>query len=267
MRNSELLPTVSNGNGAAMALAPEGRSEVSRAARWLVHEIRNPLNAMRIQAVVIHSKLRRPDEANLRVAREQLTRLEHELNRLEMLAHAFLEWGRPPRARPDLFRLSEVIEEVAELVRPEVQRRAARLVLRPRRQAGELCVCMDRAQFHQVVWNLLTNAEQAIPRNGEIMIAYGRRRSGEAVLHVADDGFGIPQHAMPHIFEPFYSTRPDGEGLGLNIAQRIIEGAGGNIRCRSRPGRGTIFSITLPIQPAPVANGPLNGSPAQERPS
>lgn len=121
-------------------------------------------------------------------------------------------------------------------------------------QWGEIpTITCNPSQLNQVFLNLITNAAQAIPEKGEITIRTSRSGS-QVVIEVADNGCGIPEHILPHIFDTYFTTKPKGEGtgLGLAIARDIVRNHGGSIAVSSRAGQGTHFTVTLPIK-APEA--------------
>jgi two-component system sensor histidine kinase HydH len=96
-----------------------------------------------------------------------------------------------------------------------------------------------------VLWNLCLNALQAMPDGGELKVTVGPS-GGRLLVRVADTGEGIADEDLGHIFEPFFSTKPDGTGLGLALVHRIVQDHGGEIDVQSRPGVGTAFTLTLP---------------------
>jgi signal transduction histidine kinase len=105
---------------------------------------------------------------------------------------------------------------------------------------------MDAARFRQVIWNLILNAAQATPDYGQISIE-GREDSGQLLVEIRDNGVGIDPVALSRIFDPFYTTRSGGTGLGLANVERIVRAHDGQIRVHSVPGEGTTFTILLPI--------------------
>jgi len=136
-----------------------------------------------------------------------------------------------------------VVNSVLELLQPQVQTRGLQLV---RRYARDLPpVALDRSQFVQAIQNLVLNAIQALGRGGAITVATEATPDGVAVS-VADNGPGIPESVMPHIFDPFYSTKGEGRGLGLAIAHSIVQKHDGSILVESRVGSGTTFTLKLP---------------------
>jgi signal transduction histidine kinase len=225
----------------------EALAEMGEIAGRMVHEIRNPLNAIRMQVAVIRNKLANPEPENLRIARSQLDRLEQEVLRVERLAKAFLEFGRPPADEPEEMRPVEVVEDVASLLRPEFEDRQHRLLVQYRPDAADLRIRVDRAKFRQVIMNLLTNARRAMTLPGQAIVRVQRHHEHHVSIQVCDSGCGIAPEDMPNIFVPFYSTHSEGEGLGLAIVKRILESAGGSLRVESKEGQGSCFEIILPL--------------------
>lgn len=221
--------------------------EQGHQASRLAHEIRNPLNAMRMQAAVIRLRLDRSADPDLKVARDQLCLLEQEINRLERLVHSFLETEDKPSDTTARVQLAKLIHQVCDFARLELEANRAELQLSIEANASEIQVQMDETGLHQVLLNLIQNAEQAIPDAGCITVGLRRGEDGQALLFVEDTGVGIADDVLPRIFEPFYSTRENGDGLGLEIARELVEKAGGQIRVDSQVGCGTRFEVLLPI--------------------
>ena len=99
----------------------------------------------------------------------------------------------------------------------------------------------------QVILNLFINAQQAISDGGELIIRTAKQK-GDAVIQISDTGSGIAPDKLPNIFDAYYSSRPQGSGLGLPTAKKIVEAHNGTIDVNSEPGKGTLFTIKLPIQ-------------------
>jgi signal transduction histidine kinase len=167
-----------------------------------------------------------------------------EINRLDYIVTQFLHAIRPtpPQLKPGS--LNEVVEKTLELLQPELDNRglqvktklASRLPLAP----------IDVTQLQQVLVNLVKNAMQAMTKGGTLTLRTGEGSEG-VWLSVADTGGGIPQEQINRIFEPFYTTKKKGSGLGLMIVQRIIRAHDGRIELESDVGRGTTFRIWLPL--------------------
>jgi signal transduction histidine kinase len=219
-------------------------ADLGHVASRIVHEIRNPLNAMRMQAAVIRTKLSEPTQENLDIARDQLTSLEAEIVRIEELAKAFLEYGKPPPAEPEVFDVGDFIHDTITLLEPELDREDLSIAVIDE-STGDNKVCMDQNKLQQVIQNLITNAAQAIEGAGQITLTSRCDREKRVVIEVADSGRGIPKELQSRILEPYVSGS-GGSGLGLSIARQIVESAGGTIYFESEPDQGTRFYVELP---------------------
>ncbi len=222
-------------------------AEVGRLARGLVHEIRNPLNAMRMQIAVIQAKLKNPTEPNIDVASTQLSRLEEEVLRVQDLARGFLEYGRPPEDKLEEIDLSGMLREVAEFQKPALTAQGISVTLDVVPGAGNSIVLMDRARLRQVFLNLAENARQAMPGGGTLSLRVAMQPLRTVIVEVRDSGGGIAASQLGKVFDAFYSTKDEGHGLGLAIASKIIERGGGTISVQSEVGLGSCFKITLPL--------------------
>jgi two-component system sensor histidine kinase PilS (NtrC family) len=113
---------------------------------------------------------------------------------------------------------------------------------------------LDRERVRQILWNLLLNAAQAMPKGGGIRIS-GERVGVRVRLMVSDDGVGVENKDINRLFDPFYSTRVGGTGLGLATVERCARDHGGEIWVRSRPGKGTTFAVWFPLKRKPTSRG------------
>lgn len=214
-------------------------------AAGVAHEIRNPLTAMKFRLFTLERSLP-PATAEL----EDLTILKGELNRLEKIVKDFLQFARPadPEKRP--FQISALFEEVRRLMEQPLRERGVRLRIEP---SSDLSGLGDVAQLIQVLLNLVQNAAESMATGGTITlsarpgmaIAGGPPGKATEVL-VADTGPGIPEEVQRRLFDPFFSTKAGGTGLGLPIAARIVEKHGGCIRFETQSGRGTTFKVQMP---------------------
>jgi signal transduction histidine kinase len=118
-----------------------------------------------------------------------------------------------------------------------------------REYPDRLAARIDPQQVRQAIWNLCINAVQAMPGGGELRVS-ARHRAGEGhgriEVAISDTGVGISAADLPHVFEPFYSTKPEGSGLGLALVYRVAQDHGGHAEVRSQPGLGTMFTLALP---------------------
>jgi signal transduction histidine kinase len=167
-----------------------------------------------------------------------------EINRLDYIVTQFLHALRPapPQLKPAS--LNDVVQKTLELLEPEIENRGLNV---KRKLARRLPLTpIDQTQIQQVLVNLIKNALQATTKGGTLTLQTGESSEGVWVS-VSDTGGGIPQEQLNRIFEPFYTTKKKGTGLGLMIVQRIVRAHGGRVELESQVGRGTTFRIWLPL--------------------
>jgi two-component system, NtrC family, sensor histidine kinase HydH len=216
----------------------EKLAAVGEMAAGLAHEIRNPLAALSGAIQMMKDELRcDPDQ-------ERLMRIIlREADRLSGLVSNFLMYARPAAGRPVPVDLERALAETLELF-AKTDTVRSRVALRLQAQAG-VWVEIDPGHLRQVIWNLLTNAAEAIAGPGEIRVELSPAGPREACLKVTDSGQGMPPDILRSMFDPFFSTKPSGTGLGLSIVQRILDACGCRLDVDSEPGRGTTFTILL----------------------
>jgi len=222
--------------------------ELSRLAGGLAHEIRNPLSTVNLNLQLLEEDLAASacDPEALRRSRRRLDRLRGEVRRLSDVLDDFLRFARMPRPRRRRQDVNALVEEVVSFTRPEARQRNVALLT----SFGPLPSCaVDADLLKQAVLNLLINAQQAMPDGGQIMVRTWA--DGDAVkISIADTGHGMDSETLARIFEPYFSTKREGTGLGLPTVKRIVEEHGGHIEVHSERHRGTSFTLTLPC-PAP----------------
>lgn len=217
----------------------EKLAALGRLSAGFAHELRNPLNTLNvlIYAMARQSGGDAPAAADLAVVRD-------EIRRMSLLLDQFLDFARP---RPPSFqrqRVEEIVEETLLLVGPEAAKRG--VVVERSWEGLTPAVWADGDQLKQVFLNLGLNALQAMPQGGRLRVEI-RRVGGSVVIGVQDTGVGIPAEVRERLFEPFFTTRDGGTGLGLPIAMRIVEGHSGKLRIDSEAGSGTTASVWLPL--------------------
>ena len=163
--------------------------------------------------------------------------------RLESLVKDFLAFARP--ASPELAAVdaAHLVEETVGVFRQQAASKDMELSVDVERGVW---VFADANQLKQILWNLLGNAADASDTGGRLSVRL-RRQGGQALLEVEDSGQGIDAEDLPRIFDPFFTTKLKGTGLGLAIVHRVVEAHGGRIAVRSEPGRGSTFSVALPL--------------------
>jgi len=167
-----------------------------------------------------------------------------EINRLDYIVTQFLQAIRPTAPQIKLSQLNEVVTTTLQLLEPELENRGVHVKTKLGRELP--LVPIDATQIQQVLLNLIKNAMQAMTKGGTLSLQTGEGADGVWVS-VADTGGGIPQDQLNRIFEPFYTTKKKGSGLGLMIVQRIVRAHNGRIDLESQVGRGTTFRIWLPL--------------------
>jgi two-component system sensor histidine kinase PilS (NtrC family) len=231
---------------------------LGKMAAQLAHEIRNPLASMRGSAQLLASELP-PDGTGATLTRI----LVRESDRLSRLVGDVLRFARPQEPARQRVDLGRLVEEVLVMLRTDPL--AAGVDVRI--SAPPLQAAVDPDQLRQVLLNLARNALQAAGPGGRVR-AEVEGRPGEALVRVWDSGGGILPAHMPRLFEPFFSTRDGGTGLGLSTARAIVMAHGGDIQVRSSPEQGTELLVRLPLQedaPAPErAQGRGQGEAGEE---
>jgi len=240
------------------AIESERVQALTLLAASVAHEIGNPLNALHIHMQLMERGLKKlkneaqPSRKNAADSSWQevsgkldqyLEVCKGEIARLDYIITQFLQAIRPAPLQLKLASLNEVVTRTLELLRPELENRGLNVKNRPARQLPATPI--DATQMQQVLVNLIKNAMQATPRGGTLSLQTGEGSDGVWVS-VADTGGGIPQEEITRIFEPFYTTKKKGTGLGLMIVQRIVRAHAGKIEVESHVGRGTTFRILLP---------------------
>jgi signal transduction histidine kinase len=230
-------------------VAEEKFAAVGRLASAVAHEIRNPV------AMIVTSLSQATRPAASEALREELFGIANrEAGRLERVTSDFLTYARPrPLQRRDTA-MAECVGYVADLVRPEAEGRSVTLAVEVPEDA---LVGVDAFQIHQALLNLGTNAVQATPAGGTVRLT-ARRHPEAVVFGVENAGPAIPVEVADRLFEPFFTTRPDGTGLGLPIARKIAEAHGGEIAVAVNTASLVRFEMRLPVgqpvraqQPAP----------------
>jgi signal transduction histidine kinase len=210
----------------------------------LAHEVRNPLNAAKLQLELLERRLRRETDDRRLVEPGELA--QKEIERLTVLLNEFLAFARPPELHIQDCDVSAIVRQVADLERVAAERRGAELVLTA--SAEQLIALVDAAKVHQIVLNLVRNAIEAVSAGGHVVLSLDGDEQ-YIRISVSDDGPGIPDAVLPRIYEPFFSTKEAGTGLGMSIVHSLVSLHGGSIELDTSA-RGTRFEISLPRRAA-----------------
>jgi signal transduction histidine kinase len=224
----------------AQLIRSDKLAALGQLAAGIAHEIRNPLTSINI---LIHSLTENFPSGNS--SREDLKVIEEEINRINEIVDQFLRFAKPA---PPLLEKAEVLsifEETLQLLRPQIEKHR---ILVQKEFHPLPPILMDREQMKQAILNLLLNAVQAMPKGGHLTLKGHVPEDNRWVqLSIQDSGVGIPGEDIDKLFNPFFSTKEGGIGLGLSITHRIIDQHDGKIEVESAPGKGTLFTVWLPI--------------------
>ncbi len=219
-------------------------AEIAELAGGLAHEIRNPLSTMRMNLDLLAEDFQEAESPRDKRALTKIDRLRRESGRLEDILENFLRYVRIQDTGRDLADLNAAVEDLRDFCGPMAA--SQEVIVRAHLDDTLPTLPLDVDLFKQALLNLMLNALQAMPDGGELILT--TRRDGPwAMLDVVDTGRGIPEEMQARVFDAFVSTRKGGTGLGLPTARRIVRAHGGSIALLSVPGKGTRFSIRLPI--------------------
>lgn len=246
---------------------PDPDETLTRLTGELAHEIKNPLSTIKVNLKLTKEALedidlREPSkpaldrcQQGLASAMRKITVIQKETDRLEQIVDGFLRYVRRPDLQLVTMDVNELVGDMVDFYLPQAYSHS--LTLRHSLAADPLICRVDAGALKQVLLNLLINAQQAMDGGGELMIRT-QLRPGTAVIQINDTGRGIPAEKLDTIFRPYCSFRTGGMGLGLATAKKIVESHGGTISVHSEVGKGTSFTIALPLAGAAGASDGVN---------
>jgi nitrogen fixation/metabolism regulation signal transduction histidine kinase len=220
-------------------------------ARRLAHEIKNPLTPIRMSIETLQKAYAKKHAKLDEIFTESTRAVIEEVDRLRRIIDEFSKFARLPTPTLGKLDLIDLVGQVLSLYA------GSKLEVTRELDDQARWVFGDRDQLTQVLVNLLTNAEQAMPQGGACAVRL-RREGAEVVLEVHDSGPGIPEAARHRMFEPYFTTKASGTGLGLSIVQRIVSEHKGRIELG--PGPGACFRVWLPVASAPSGVQPADGT-------
>ena len=204
----------------------------------LAHELRNPMGTVKASAEI----LARTVGAENEVAREMAGFITSETDRANSLITRFLQFARPLELRPEKADLAHVLDRTVAMV----EREAPGIAIYKNYDPDIAPFPFDAELMERVFYNLALNAAQATPAGGAITVKT-RAAGPVAEISVIDRGSGIDPAQIGSIFNPFFTTKPQGVGLGLAIVSTIVDEHGGKIAVESEPGKGSVFRVLLPM--------------------
>jgi len=231
----------------AEKLRAERLAVIGAMSARLAHEIRNPLSSITLNIALVHDEvdaLTKDNAAAANEARLLLRSIDSEVHRIQRVTEDYLQFARMPKPRRELISLNDVLGQGLAFMESLFQ--ATRVVVRTTFDPSLPSIQADEGQLWQAILNLVRNALEAMPDGGTLSVSTSRNQSS-AILTLSDTGKGMSTQDQDQIFKPFFSTKASGTGLGLPLTQQIVAEHGGSIRFESAPGKGTTFTIELPL--------------------
>ena len=221
----------------------ERLAAVGKMAAMITHEVRNPLSSIGLNTELLEEEL--GDAADAGEARDLCRSIHREVDRLTAITEEYLAFARLPKPKVAHESLNTMVGALVSFVREDLAAKQVGLAteLAPEDPIGVI----DAGQIRQCLINLVRNATDAVVAKGGGTVTLRTRRDGPRVaIEVEDDGVGIPTDVLPRLFDPFFSTKEGGNGLGLALTQQIVRDHGGDLDVASTVGRGTTFTVRVP---------------------
>jgi len=219
-------------------------AEIATLAGGLAHEIRNPLSTIGMNLELLAEELSSDDSPRTSRMHGKIQTVQRECERLEDILNAFLQFARAGELDLVESDLNQLVSDFIGFYRPQMSDRG--IEVSPHLATDLPAVLIDWSLMRQVLDNLGRNAWQAMP-DGGLLEVQTCVRDGQVNLDLIDTGMGMDETTRSRMFQAFFSTRAGGSGLGLPTVRKIVEAHRGTIRCDSELGRGTRFTIVLPV--------------------
>jgi two-component system NtrC family sensor kinase len=228
----------------------EKLAAMGQLAAGVAHEINNPLGGISNCIKLISTKINKPNPKpeDFRDSIKYLRTSEQELNRCIRIVRNFLTFSKRPNLNPVLININTVIQELIALIEPQAT--VQNIMISKEIEAGLPQLMVDGQQLHQALMNIILNSLEAMPKGGKLKVRSGYDQREETIkIEITDTGHGIPEENLPRLFEPFFSSKPEGmgTGLGLSIVYEVIDEHNGSIEVESEVDKGTTFIVKLPI--------------------
>ena len=244
--NAELTGTLTRLQGAqAELVVAERMATVGKLSLKVAHEVRNPIAAIELNAELVGDLVKERGGADMEEAATLVTAIREQVNALDAITEEYLAFARFPRPQYDEDSVNEMVAALVEFVRPVAARQGSTVEATTDQTVPPMAI--DRTLLRQSILNLVKNGLEALGRGGKLTVST-RRVDDHVEIAIQDTGAGIASDVGKRLFEQFFTTKPQGTGLGLYISRQIIEEHGGTLRWESAPGAGTTFTATLPIK-------------------
>ncbi len=230
----------------------EAKAQVTRAERLaalgqltagLAHELRNPLGTMKTSAEMLTRSVEKENE----IAKEMAGFIASEVDRTNSLITRFLDFARPQPLQLATGDITVLLDDAIRRFEREQKDRALNITVYKNYSPDVPAIRFDAQLLERVIANLLLNAAQASPPGAVVTVKTQLAENGSVEIAVIDRGSGIERKNLENIFNPFFTTKPDGVGFGLAIVAKIVNEHGGQIAVESTPGEGSVFRIFLPL--------------------
>jgi len=232
----------------AAKLQAERLAAVGTMAAQVAHEIRNPLGSIKLNFDLLQKEFARlagGSPAAAEEGNELLNDLRSEIQRIQRVIEDYLRFARLPKLRRQPLALNEFLAEKLAFMNGEFEK--AGVKLRTALDPALASLSADGEQLWQATLNLIRNALDAMPSGGELTVGTWQE-GGMVRLRVTDSGLGMNEEQLSHVFAPFFTTKPQGTGLGLTLVQQIAIEHGGHLECESASGKGSTFTLFLPLR-------------------
>ncbi|MDX9714355.1 MAG: ATP-binding protein [Dissulfurispiraceae bacterium] len=206
----------------------------------IAHEVRNPLGSIELFASLIYEDLKGTRQA------EYAGRISDSVRSLVNTLDNMLRYSRGMAPRFSMVSFSDTIEELSSEFAEMLETKSVEMVFFTQLSPEQGIISMDKGLMRQALINVFLNAMQAMPDGGRLTVSTSRDDNNNFVISIKDTGTGMDEDTVSKIFEPFYSTKDRGTGLGMSITQSVVEAHSGSIKVKSEPGAGTDLTITLP---------------------
>jgi signal transduction histidine kinase len=220
----------------------ERLAAVGKMAAMITHEVRNPLSSIGLNTELLEDEVEGNQEA-----RDLVRAIHREVDRLTAITEEYLTFARLPKPKLAPEAINPLVGAMAAFVRGDLA--AKKVELKVDLAPGDPIAIIDAAQLRQCLINLVRNASEALGAKESGTVTLRTRTSGDRiVIDVEDDGVGIPPDILPRLFDPFFSTKEGGSGLGLALTQQIVKDHGGDLSVHSTVGKGTTFTVSVPAK-------------------